>query len=64
MAELVHLTTSDGLNRVINLDHVVTVHDMPPNNTECNVKLFNRDEFIVRMTALQFAQLPRILPIV
>jgi hypothetical protein len=56
MAELVGVTSTDGIPRVINVDHVVQVWDMPHN--ECRIQL-NGETVTARMTAIEFAQLGR-----
>jgi hypothetical protein len=57
MAELVGVTSTDGKPRVINVDHVVQVWDMPHN--ECRIQLSNGETVTARMTAIEFAQLGR-----
>jgi uncharacterized protein YlzI (FlbEa/FlbD family) len=60
MAELVGVTSTDGKPRVINVDHVVQVWDMPPNYNECHIQLSNGETVIARMTAIEFVQLDRL----
>jgi hypothetical protein len=60
MAELVSLKTVDGLSRVINLNHVVHIQDIAPNNNECTIYLSNGDRLVTAMSASQVTQLPRL----
>jgi hypothetical protein len=62
MAELVSLRTADGMSRVINLDHVVHIQDIPPSNRECTIFLSNGEKILAEMSASQFSRLPRLTP--
>jgi hypothetical protein len=62
MVELVSLRTADGMSRVINLDHVVHIQDIPSKNSECSILLSNGEKIVAEMSASQFSRLPRLTP--
>jgi hypothetical protein len=58
MADLIYVTTSDGIGRVINLDHVVQIRDMPQNL--CEMTLADGTILVIPASASQIANLHRL----
>jgi hypothetical protein len=60
VAELVALRSIEGMSRVINLDQVIEIQDMP--NNQCLILTTNGDRIVAAMSASAFARLGRLTP--
>ena len=57
MVEFIRLKTTEGTPEVVNLDHVIHIQELGPNNAECVIHLSNSTALRVPMSASQVLDL-------
>jgi hypothetical protein len=58
MADLIYVTLSDGTGRIINLDHILQICDLPDGN--CELMVVGGGIYTIPGSATQIANMPRL----